>query len=175
MARRKRLKQFLYDFKAARPCSDCNKFYDPLYMSFDHVGPKSRALAHMAHNTASIETMLEEIKNTEVVCVLCHRTRLRNRRGGETRYYKYGRRNQELVESLKNVPCAICGEMYKHWQMDFDHIERSSKVKPVSVMAMAGYAMKTLLAEIAKCQVICVLCHRKKSVAEMREDTLDVA
>ncbi len=53
------------------------------------------------------------------------------------------------------VPCH-------EYLFDMDHIVRTQKYKTVA--KMMGDPVKRLLAEIAKCQMLCVECHRRKTV-----------
>jgi len=45
---------------------------------------------------------------------------------------------------------------------DMDHIDRTQKHKTIAKMAKDP--VKRLMAEIAKCQMVCVECHRRKTV-----------
>jgi hypothetical protein len=45
---------------------------------------------------------------------------------------------------------------------DMDHVDRTQKHKTIA--KMQGDPVKRLLAEIAKCQMLCVECHRRKTV-----------
>ena len=45
---------------------------------------------------------------------------------------------------------------------DMDHLDRTQKHKTIA--KMHGDPVKRLLAEIAKCQMLCVECHRRKTV-----------
>ena len=65
--------------------------------------------------------------------------------------------NQELIRQYKNKPCADCGKSYPYYVMDFDHI---SGTKLSNIASMVQYSTRRLLAEIAKCEVVCSNCHR---------------
>lgn len=60
----------------------------------------------------------------------------------------------------KTLKCP-CGEADPRC-LDFHHIDPTTKKNLVSVLAWAG-SMKSLLAEIEKCEVQCANCHRKKT------------
>ncbi len=68
--------------------------------------------------------------------------------------------NRALLIELKSVPCADCGIRYPHYVMDFDHV-RGVKAGNVSLMKAEGQAK--LLAEVAKCDVVCSNCHRERT------------
>ena len=63
-----------------------------------------------------------------------------------------------LVELYKN-PCSFCGVQSEH--MHFDHINMFEKVDSVSALAYRGCTKEEILAEINKCQLLCVPCHQK--------------
>lgn len=64
---------------------------------------------------------------------------------------------RDIVRKAKEVPCADCGQSYPPVVMDFDHL--GDKVANVSRLVTAG-SVKNLVAEIAKCEVVCSNCHR---------------
>lgn len=66
-----------------------------------------------------------------------------------------------LLAELKRVPCSDCGGTFDPVCMDFDHREGERKVLHVS--GLVGYADDLLLAEIAKCDVVCSNCHRLRT------------
>lgn len=47
--------------------------------------------------------------------------------------------------------------------MDFDH--QRDKLKAVSQMAQNGYGEERILKEIAKCEIVCAVCHRIRTFA----------
>lgn len=69
----------------------------------------------------------------------------------------------ELLRDLRRVPCVDCGGRFKPYQMDFDHRDPSTK----SFKVMTGRAMlmatAKVLAEVAKCDIVCVNCHRVRT------------
>lgn len=69
--------------------------------------------------------------------------------------------NKRLVWAAKSVPCADCGRTYPPYVMDFDHV-RGEKVGNIAHLKVRATA-ETLLAEIAKCEVVCANCHRIRS------------
>ena len=71
---------------------------------------------------------------------------------------KRRRANRQLVTSAKLQPCADCGGSFPAYVMDFDHV-RGTKVGNVSEM-VGHVPAAVLLAEIAKCDVVCANCHR---------------
>lgn len=67
------------------------------------------------------------------------------------------------VRKLKEeTPCADCGMKYPYYVLDFDHIN-GKKTTHISEMIAQGNARWRIFSEIAKCQVVCANCHRKRT------------
>jgi hypothetical protein len=66
-----------------------------------------------------------------------------------------------VLNYLLDHPCAVCGET-DTVVLEFDHI-RGKKLYSISLIASNGYSMRVLEAEIAKCQVLCANCHRRRT------------
>lgn len=69
------------------------------------------------------------------------------------------RRQRDLTNALKDVPCFDCGGSFPIVCMDFDHRDPAEKSFTVSGK-IGGSSLTRLLAEIAKCDVVCSNCHR---------------
>ncbi len=87
-------------------------------------------------------------------------------------YYKANKKRYDRaslkskVEKLRAVialkrgkPCLDCGLTFHPVAMDFDHTG-TDKVFSVSRMVQRRISMKRILAEIAKCDLVCSNCHR---------------
>lgn len=70
---------------------------------------------------------------------------------------KYERAKAIVLEIKKN-PCADCGGTFPPYVMHFDHRDPSQKRFSVSTLTGAGH-IKSLLAEIEKCDLVCANCH----------------
>ncbi len=66
---------------------------------------------------------------------------------------------RELIYMVKSVPCTDCGIEYPPFVMDLDHV-RGLKFKDVSSMVDNTMSQKSIMAEVAKCEVVCSNCHR---------------
>ena len=65
-----------------------------------------------------------------------------------------------ITTHLKTNPCVDCGET-DAIVLEFDHV--TSKDFNISDAARKGVSMKKLRDEIAKCEVRCSNCHRRKT------------
>lgn len=71
-------KQMYYLFLKSNPCLDCDNFFHPCQMDFDHRCPKlkEKDVAILANNPrVSIAKMEREIMKCDLVCANCHRLR----------------------------------------------------------------------------------------------------
>lgn len=62
----------------------------------------------------------------------------------------------------KSKPCADCGQTYHYACMDFDH-RRGTKAAVVSHLVAQMCSKERILAEIAKCDLVCANCHRVRT------------
>lgn len=98
--------------------------------------------------------------------------RQRNREKLNQKAREYKRRNPEkakeswrkcvakasdVVYKAKDKPCADCGGRFPLCVMQFDHV-RGEKFANLSVLRSRGN-VQLILAEIAKCDVVCANCH----------------
>lgn len=75
---------------------------------------------------------------------------------------EYRLRNlQYIVDYLKQHPCVDCGES-DPVVLEFDHIGD----KEYDVSKLNHSSFETLLEEIAKCEVRCANCHRRKTAKQ---------
>jgi hypothetical protein len=74
-----------------------------------------------------------------------------------------GRQYREWIDSLKEgVPCQDCGDQYPPFVMEYDHVRG---IKRHNIGKMANHKRERVLAEIAKCDLVCCVCHRIRSHA----------
>lgn len=83
------------------------------------------------------------------------KAKIRNRR-------VYGKNRILLYEYLSTHPCVDCG-CNDPRVLEFDHV-RGSKVDEVTRILSDIAAWSTIEAEIAKCEVRCVNCHRIRTL-----------
>lgn len=68
-----------------------------------------------------------------------------------------------VVREAKDVPCTDCGVRYPYYVMDFDHL--GDKEHDIGRMVGEARKMSDVVAEIAKCEVVCSNCHRARTHA----------
>ena len=77
----------------------------------------------------------------------------------------YKKAYQQRVEAMKVVRgCETCGERHPG-VLDFHHRDPKGKEMTVS-RAVAGRGWAAIEAEIAKCELLCANCHRKRHYDE---------
>jgi hypothetical protein len=76
------------------------------------------------------------------------------------------RTRQRLTEYLLEHPCEICGES-DPVVLEFDHINREEKSKPVSRIISGHASWPKVLEEISKCRVLCANCHRRHTYDQL--------
>lgn len=75
---------------------------------------------------------------------------------------------RQLKEGMSCVKCGLSG-MENAWALEFHHKNHEDKETIVSSLVSAGASKKKILAEIAKCDVICSNCHRKEHYQQHRD------
>lgn len=108
----------------------------------------------------------EKYKNGR--CAPCERRKTitwRETHPGYTARYKHNpktykthmARRYALICEHKAKPCADCGGHFPPCAMDFDHVRGE---KSFGIGACSRRNFDAVLAEIAKCDVVCANCHR---------------
>lgn len=67
---------------------------------------------------------------------------------------------RSLILSAKNKLCADCGGRWHPMVMEFDHLPGTEKELTLGLAHRKKWGVKKILAEIAKCEVVCPTCHR---------------
>ncbi len=77
----------------------------------------------------------------------------------------YRARNRAFIEAyLREHGCVDCG-LIDPIVMEFDHV-LPGKIADLSTMVRDGSPLGKIRAEIAKCEVRCANCHRRKTARE---------
>ena len=92
-----------------------------------------------------------------------HESYLRNREK-----VKRGRDNRRvmlrnLVDEIKNgTPCFDCGNLYPPYITDYHHLDPKLKDQSIGKLVSDLRAVDRIIAEIAKCELLCANCHRTR-------------
>jgi hypothetical protein len=78
----------------------------------------------------------------------------------------------EFLRELRRVPCADCGGTFEPYQMDFDHRDPAQKSFQVTDGRAMLMSRERLLAEVAKCDIVCANCHRIRTDRQRKLGTL---
>jgi hypothetical protein len=144
-------------------------------MDFDHrvPGEKSFNLCSGRAALKNREQILAEAAKCDIVCANCHRLRSRARhrmrlasrtRSTSPRIEKQRaqwRHSADILDQLRSVLCADCGGRFAQCAMDFDHRDPTIKVRSVTRMIVGS--IDRMLAEAAKCDIVCANCHRLRT------------
>jgi hypothetical protein len=65
-----------------------------------------------------------------------------------------------VLEYLRGHPCVDCGES-DPVVLEFDHV--GDKIANICALVSDGAPLKTVDAEIARCEVVCANCHRRRT------------
>lgn len=116
-----------------------------------YADPVARKACHRAWARRSRATDPERHRAYRKRHRAAHRTAL------AARYKKAKAKFSEWLAVVKAGPCMDCGRCFPPCAMDFDHV-RGVKVCAVSRMIKCSQAR--LDAEVAKCDLVCAVCHR---------------
>jgi formate-dependent nitrite reductase cytochrome c552 subunit len=165
------------------PCTDCGGRFAGHQMDFDHRDPNEKSF-DMCSSRAALKNrtqLLAEAAKCDVVCANCHRLRSRRRHrewlrsrtpsdAPRTEAHRLRwRYHAEVLDQLRSVPCADCGGRFAQCSMDFDHRDPSTKVMRVTLM-VGRAGIDRILAEVAKCDIVCANCHRLRTFERRRSE-----
>lgn len=140
------------------PCEFCGQTLSTECMDFDHKDPSTKSFA-ISKGIDRARVILEaELDKCRLLCCYCHATITHQ-------YIHVHRRSpmiglQHEINVLKeSKPCADCGRYFKHWLMEFDHLDGKQKKNRISRM-IGSTSAHSIKEEIKKCQLLCIGCHR---------------
>lgn len=168
---RARLQGIVDDWKASG-CVDCGcvdiRVIDP-----DHRRPsdKQANLSRMVQLCASAARIRDELEKCVPRCARCHRLKTASHNPCAWRSAKklppswrrrLERQDVNNVIKVRNG-CTDCG--WAGWPrgLDWDHV-RGQKIAGVAGLIANGRPWVEVLAEMAKCEVVCANCHRLRTL-----------
>jgi hypothetical protein len=79
-------------------------------------------------------------------------------------------RQRAYVDSIKlDRGCADCGFNGHPAALDFDHLPGTIKVFNIATMVIRRNGLAAIMAEIAKCEVVCANCHRIRTANRRKQ------
>jgi predicted Fe-S protein YdhL (DUF1289 family) len=74
------------------------------------------------------------------------------------------------MDALKEgKPCADCGRTYPPYVMEWDHLPGTEKELVLADTRRSAHAKARILAELAKCELVCANCHRERTFGLRRK------
>jgi hypothetical protein len=157
------------------PCGECRRSFEPYQMDFDHRDPSIKSFNITQRGLyVSRKRLLVELAKCEIVCANCHRLRTRAQhrarlastplrgRGLGIEYQRARwRANAAMLDAMRAAPCADCGDRFPPCAMDFDHPVGVDKIDVVT--RLISKSRQRMLAEAAKCDIVCANCHRRRT------------
>jgi hypothetical protein len=113
------------------------------------------------------EKILAELDACEFMCTRCHQNLHHNPlqthedtyTGNNKKKGKQIDRRKAMVREQFGENCSVCGDWLYPKEMEFHHRDGGSKVTDVSTLMRIG-SKEDILAEVAKCVIVCRNCHR---------------
>lgn len=167
------------------PCADCGGLFAPHQMDFDHRDPSGKEFSLSSARAAlkNREQLLAEAAKCDIVCANCHRLRTRHQHrawlAARTQSVlvrtvakrERWRHHADVLDELRSVPCGDCGGVFPQCAMDFDHRDPTTKVRGVTRM-ISNFGLQAILAEVAKCDIVCANCHRLRTFERRAKRTV---
>lgn len=146
---------------------------NPAILEFHHIDP-SQKLGAVGERVRgwSESRILAEIDKCVLRCVNCHRVHeWKNRdRNGTSKNVVANRLRKDKINGIKSeIGCRRCRNSDFRC-LDFHHIDPYTKLFNVGAAIGKSVSMERLLAEIAKCEVLCGNCHRLEHLTLTRSD-----
>ena len=155
-------------------CVDCGYETVPAALEFHHRDPSTKEFG-VGNWHGSRERLLREANKCDLLCANCHRLR--------HAALDFGRRDRRQVElrrqrKLRAVgymgrTCQGCGREGAAAIFEFHHLDAAGKEYGIS-QAGFPYRWDRVVAELAKCVMLCANCHREvhAGVREFFDDGL---
>lgn len=158
---------FYRGLKNGKRCMDCGES-DPVCLDFHHRNPDEKEF-NIGHRGRYLPRakVLAEIAKCDVVCVNCHRKRHAKERNGDRILPPIQRARWQFFLHLRGACRCSCG-VSDGVCLDYHHLDPATKSFGVANKAPT-VSRERLLAEIAKCIVLCGNCHRRHHYKERQK------
>ncbi len=166
-ARVGKARHLVFGLLHASACTDCGESH-PAVLEFDHVDRKCFGISAAVAGGVDIDRLEQELARCEIVCANCHRRRTidrgdhwRSRPASEEQRGPRTRQRAAVRAWLADNSCLDCAENDLR-VLEFDHV-RGDKLASVAQLVVREASLERLADEIAKCDVVCANCHRRRT------------
>lgn len=159
--KRRRNKEFVLSQKTS--CSVC-EMTDKVCLDFHHNGGKIKNVSQLVNEATTIDKLKEEIAKCSILCANCHKKHHLPEEfsdGSEWKNFNNARREKRrwFAEFMSKSECVDCGEDDRRC-LEFHHLR--DKLFTISYLLTSGHSLDRLKEEMAKCDIVCSNCHRKR-------------
>jgi hypothetical protein len=142
-------RRFVHQFLLAHPCVQCGET-DPIVLEFNHLDPTAKAgnLCDLVHGRSSLARLRAEIARCEVLCANCHQ---RHTTLVRPVHYKRANATERSDRADGPRPTAIL----------------RNQMLLLEYLAGTGRPRQRLAEELAKCDVRCANCHRRRTAVSL--------
>ena len=95
-------------------------------------------------------------------CGPCRTKQIKHSPWSPEKYQALKAEKAAIVAERKKAACMDCGQHFPACAMDFDHVRGTKKAGIAQIVASA-WSVLVLLAELAKCELVCACCHRVRT------------
>ncbi len=135
----------------------------------EYIKSNKKSLRIAECETCNVE-FKTHISNKRFCCNKCRERSSRRRNRAYLNSYqkknkcsqKISKRNKSWVINYKKCNFCIDCNLSDWVVMDFDHV-RGIKKANISTMVRQAYSIETIKEEVAKCDLVCANCHRKRT------------
>ena len=167
-------RDFVQSYKMEHGCNKCGFNEYPEALELDHIDPDTK---HRRGTTAvkyswSRNKIKKELTKCQVLCIGCHRIRTAEQTGWGTNKRPYIKtRFYDLQEYKRYHGCNKCGYNDNPILLDIDHIDTYNKSRDRSgnPMKLTHMSDERLQNELLYCRVLCVFCHRRRTMEQKRK------
>lgn len=166
---KQKLKQLLTESRQNQgKCANCDEDNIKLF-EFAHFNRNDKLLSVSQHQC--LRDVKKELLKGRWLCVWCHRQETLDE--NKLIFGKMSKRqSSKSYEYIKNIKmkiggCILCNKSITKDTIsffEFDHIDKTTKYKNIS--NLVGFKKETVDFEIAKCRLLCCICHRLHTIIQ---------
>ncbi len=90
-----------------------------------------------------------------------------NKEAWRAKRRRYETKMRDIILKGRECPCADCGRRWAAIVMEYDHRPGTVKRFNLGDPRARKHGLKAVLAEIAKCDVLCPTCHRIRTLIRL--------